>query len=142
MSQTLSLPVLSEFIRRCGFAVISTTAKNGAPEAALVNIAATDDLELVFHALDTTRKCANLRRDRRIAAVIGGWHGEQTLQYEGTVDEPDSPELERLIRLYFERPTASGQGGWPGLVYFRVRPKWLRFSSYGRSWSVEEHSFK
>lgn len=143
MSQTLSLAALRDFVRRCGFAVISTVAKNGAPEAALVNIAATDDLELVFHALDTTRKCANLRQNRRIAAVIGGWDGEQTLQYEGIVDEPESPELERLIRLYFERcPTASGQGGWPGLVYFRVRPKWLRFSSYGRRWSVQEHSFE
>jgi hypothetical protein len=27
---------------------------------------------------------------------------------------------------------------WPGLTFFRVRPKWARYSRYGANWSVEE----
>ena len=67
---------LREFIRKYGFAVISTIAQNGAPESALVNIAATHELELIFHTIETTRKSINLRRDPRLAAVVGGWDGE------------------------------------------------------------------
>lgn len=130
-----------EFMRSHGLGVASTVSPDGAPEAALINIAVTDDLELVFYALQTTRKCANLRRNPRIAVVIG-WDNETTLQYEGVADEPRDEELERLKRVYrAARPDAGLQMAWPGLTYFRVRPKWLRFSNYGRQWSVREMSF-
>lgn len=130
-----------EFIRAHGLAVVSTVSRDGAPEAALVNIAVSDDLELVFYALQTTRKCANLRRNPRVAAVVG-WENETTLQYEGIADEPRDEELERAKRVYrAARPDAGPQMAWPGLTYFRVRPKWLRLSNYGRQWSVQEMSF-
>ena len=134
--------VLREFVRNRDFAVISTTSENGAPEAALVNIAASDALELIFHTIQTTRKCVNLRRDPRIAAVIGGWDGERTLQFEGIADEPKQPELERLKAIYREMcPDAACRDGWPGLTYFRIRPKWVRFSNYDRPWSIQELTF-
>jgi general stress protein 26 len=134
--------ILREFVRNRGFAVISTVAENGAPEAALVNIAASEELELIFHTIQTTRKCVNLRRDARIAAVIGGWDGERTLQFEGISDEPEHRELERLKTIYREMcPSAAGRDGWPGLTYFRVRPKWVRFSNYDRPWSVQDLTF-
>ncbi len=129
---------LLTFIRAHGLGVVSTVSAAGAPESALVNIAVTDDLELVFYALQTTRKCANLRRDPRIAAVIG-WDDETSLQYEGIADEPRDEELERIKWVYRDaRPDAGVQMVWPGLTYFRVRPKWCRFSYYGSRWSVEE----
>ncbi|MBV8978126.1 MAG: pyridoxamine 5'-phosphate oxidase family protein [Alphaproteobacteria bacterium] len=132
---------LRDFIRARGLAVVSTVSAQGAPEAALVNVAVNDDLELVFYAIETTRKCANLRRDPRAAAVIG-WDGAQTLQFEGSADEPREPELEALKNLYAQsRPDAGLQMAWPGLTWFRLRPAWIRFSDYGRSWSVEEMSF-
>jgi hypothetical protein len=95
----------------------------------------------VFYTLQETRKCKNLRRDRRIAAVIG-WDGEQTLQYEGLADEPYGTELDRLKDVYAAaRPDARAQMAWPGLTYFRVRPKWIRISNYGHPWSVDEVTF-
>jgi len=114
---------------------------DGAPEAALVNIAVTDDLKLVFYALQMTRKCANLRRNPRIAAVIG-WDNETSLQYGGVADEPRDEELDRIKWVYrAARPNAGIQLVWPGLTYFRFRPKWVRFSYYGSKWSVEEMPF-
>ncbi len=139
---TIAKSKLRDFINGRGVGVVSTVNAGGAPEAALVDIAATADLEIVFHAIETTRKSANLRRDPRIALVVGGWDGLETLQYEGIADEPEEPEREALKRLYFASCSrASGRAGWPGLTYFRIRPKWLRFSTYALPWSVEEMTF-
>lgn len=134
-------PELLEFIRAHPLGVVSTTSANGAPEAALVNLASTDELELIFYTLQTTRKCINLRRDPRIAVVIG-WDNQTTMQYEGVANEPRDEELEHLKRIYrAARPNAEFQMSWPGLTYFRVRPNWIRLSNYGSRWSLEEISF-
>jgi pyridoxine/pyridoxamine 5'-phosphate oxidase len=138
---TLHRNTLVQFIRERGLGVVSTISPAGAPEAALVNLAVTDDLELVFYTLQDARKCVNLRRNRRIAIVIG-WEDERTLQVEGLADEPHGGELDRLKDMYSAaRPNARAQMAWPGLTWFRVRPKWVRLSNYGHPWSVEEMTF-
>jgi len=138
---SLDKSMLCTFVRARGLGVVSTVSPQGAPEAALVNLAVSDELELVFYALETTRKAANLRREPRLAAVIG-WDGPETLQYEGIADEPREPELDALKQLYAQaRPDAALQMAWPGLTWFRVRPAWIRFSNYGKGWSVEEMTF-
>jgi pyridoxine/pyridoxamine 5'-phosphate oxidase len=135
---SLDRQVALEFIRRHGLGVVATVSPGGAPESALVNLAVSDDLELIFYTLGETRKCTNLRSNPRTAVVIG-WESDRTLQYEGVADEPLDEELEHLKEVYAAaRPNASLQMAWPGLVYFRVRPKWLRLSDYGRPWSVHE----
>jgi general stress protein 26 len=55
-----------------------------------VGIAVTDDFEVFFDTAEATRKVENLRRDPRIALVIGGTAlgDERSVQYEGIVDEP------------------------------------------------------
>ena len=132
---------LVAFIRQNRAGVVSTVSKNGAPEAALVYLAVTDDLELIFYALQNTRKSMNLRRDPRIAIVIGG-DGDKSLQYEGIADEPYGRELARIKEVYADaRPDARAQMQWPGLTYFRVKPAWIRMSDYGRAWSIEEMRF-
>lgn len=121
---------LLEFLRRHRLGVLATTAPDGAPEAAVVGFAVTDALELVFDTLDSTRKAVNLRRDPRIAFVIG-WDEEQTVQLEGTADEPRGPDLERVQRVYFERfPDGPARASWPGITYFRVVPRWARYSDF------------
>jgi hypothetical protein len=137
------------FIRARRFAVISTTIEDGWPESALIGIAVTRDLELVFDTTDATRKCANLRRDPRAAFVIG-WRGDylahtggyQTMQYAGIADEPKDEELLRLLKIYLAaHPEGMQRKGWPGLTYFRVRPRWLRYSTYYRPRVISEMSF-
>ena len=121
---------LVAFIGRHRLGVLATVAESGAPEAAVVGVAVTADLELVFDTLGSTRKAENLRRDPRIAFVIG-WDQEQTVQYEGLADEPAGPELERLKAVYFAAfPDGPSRLSWPGITYFRVRPTWVRYSDF------------
>ena len=56
---------LLTFVCRSKLAVVSTTSAAGAPQAAVVGIAVTDALEIVFDTLETSRKAMNLRRDPR-----------------------------------------------------------------------------
>jgi hypothetical protein len=132
---------LYRFLTAARYGVLSTVAQTGAPEAALVGFAVTPDLELIFETLNTTRKYENIRRDARVAAVVG-WEGEKTLQYEGIADEPDEFAVLELKKIYFALlPENENHDGWPGLTYMRIRPLWIRLSNYGHPWSVEEFRF-
>lgn len=129
-----------EFLRHCSLGAVATTSKKTGPEVALVDFAVSDELEIVFQTIQTTRKCLNLREDPRIAFMA--WEGNQTLQYEGVADEPEDFVMEPLLEIFFKaNPQALNQKGWPGLTYFRVRPTWIRLSQYGDNWSVEELTF-
>jgi pyridoxine/pyridoxamine 5'-phosphate oxidase len=67
----------------------------------MVGFAVTDQFEIVFDTLRTTRKAQNLRQNPHIALVIGGWvpDDERTVQYEGEADEPSGAELDRLKQV-------------------------------------------
>jgi hypothetical protein len=124
---------LLQFMRSHRLAVQASVSPEGAPQAAVVGIAVTAAFELVFDTLDTTRKSANLRRNPRVAFVIGGLieGDERTAQYEGIADEPSGAELERLKAAYFDVwPDGRSRTTWPGLVYVRVRPTWIRYSDF------------
>ncbi|MEO8102958.1 MAG: pyridoxamine 5'-phosphate oxidase family protein [Betaproteobacteria bacterium] len=123
---------LAAFLKSHRWAVASTVAHNGMPQAAVIGVAATDSLELVFDTLATTRKAANLRANPHIALVIGGLDGEErTVQYEGVADFPAGAELEELKRVYFAAfPDGIARLRWPGILYVRVKPRWLRVSDF------------
>jgi general stress protein 26 len=121
---------LADFLRRHKYAVEASVSATGGPQAAVVGIVATPRLELFFDTWDTTRKCANLRRDPRVAFVIG-WDDAQTVQFEGTCDQPQGDELARLQELYFARfPDGRGRATHPEIAYFRARPTWVRYSDF------------
>ena len=121
---------LIAFLRRHRLCVQASIGAAGAPQAAVVGFAVTDELELVFDTLATTRKAGNLRRDPRIAIVVG-WDDEQTVQLEGIADEPAGAELARLQRAYDAVfPDGVTRRSWPGITYFRVRPTWVRYSDF------------
>jgi hypothetical protein len=131
----MSREQLLEFMRSHRYAVEASVSPSGEAQAAVVGIVVTDDFEIVFDTLAETRKARNLRRNRAIALVIGGTAGgdERSLQYEGTVDEPQGAELERLQALYFSRfPDGIERQSWPGLIYLRARPTWVRYSDFSR----------
>ena len=134
-----------EFMRSHSLAVQASVSPVDAPQAAVVGFIVTDDFEVVFDTVNTTRKVANLRRNARCALVIGGIVNgdERTVQIEGIADEPTGSDLERLKELYFVRfPDGRERQHWPGLMYVRVRPRWLRFSDFNQSPpAIAEFSF-
>jgi len=122
-----------EFVRGHSLAVQASVAPSLFPQASVVGFIVTDDFELFFDTLESTRKIANLRQNARIAFVIGGLahDDERTVQYEGTADEPGPSDLNRLKEQYFLRfPDGRDRQSWPGITYVRARPRWLRFSNF------------
>jgi general stress protein 26 len=127
---------LLEFVRFHRLAVQASVSAEGAAQAAIVGFAVTDQFEIVFDTLETTRKAQNLRQNPRVALVIGGWvpGDERTVQYEGLADEPSGSEMERLKESYYAvYPDGPSRLSWPGLIYIRVRPTWIRYSDYNRN---------
>ena len=127
---------LLEFMRSEKYAVQTSVSPSGLPQAAVVGIAVTDRFEIVFDTLASSRKAPNLRANPAIAFVIGGTRegDERTVQYEGTADEPSGGELERLLAVYYARfPEGPERRAWPGLIYVRVKPTWIRYSNFGRN---------
>lgn len=121
---------LLAFVRPIDHAVMASVNSAGGPQAAIVGIVVSDDLELFFDTSNVSRKCLNLRARPKIAFVIG-WDDAQTAQVEGIADEPTGDDLARLKKLYFARfaegPTREK---WPDITYFRVRLTWARYSDF------------
>lgn len=121
---------LHDFIAKHPLAVLGYNGVLGAPQAALMNIAVTPDLEIAFETTCYTRKFAHLERDPRVALVIG-WEGQETLQYEGLATRPEARRRELARDIFVNAfPRKAPDEFWPGNDYFLVRPCWLRFSSY------------
>jgi pyridoxine/pyridoxamine 5'-phosphate oxidase len=119
-----------QFIQQRKLAVVATASSSLEPEAALVGIAVSDKLEIIFDTLDSTRKYKNLLANPRIAIVIG-WESETTVQYEGEVVFLTAGELSAYKEIYFKAwPDGPGRQGWPGIAYVVARPKWIRYSSF------------
>ena len=124
------------FLRSHKLAVVATRTPDGAPQAAVVGIAVTDELDIVFDTVETTRKAGNLRADPRVALVVG-WD-DRTLQIDGLADEPRGDELARLQAVYFAAwPDGPTRLAWPGITYIRVRPTWLRLTDFRSNPPVE-----
>ena len=122
-----------EFVRGHSLGVQASVSPSLSPQAAVVGFIVTEDFELFFDTVESTRKATNLRQNSTIAFVIGGLADgdERTVQYEGVADEPQGQELEQLKERYFRRfPEGRARQQWPGILYVRVRPRWLRFSNF------------
>lgn len=118
------------FLRKNRLAVQATVAPDGAPQAAVVGFAVSDEFEIAFDTVETTRKCLNLHADPRIALVIG-WDDAITVQIEGVADFPTGAELQRIRECYFAAyPDGRGRLAWPGITHVRVRPAWVRYSDF------------
>jgi general stress protein 26 len=125
----MELGDLVQFMRQSKLAVQASVTAEGAPQAAVVGFVVSDAGELFFDTSSESRKCQNLRRDPRLALVVG-WD-ERTVQYEGIADEPAGDELARFKELYFASfPDGRERERWPDIAYVRVRPRWVRFSDF------------
>ena len=127
---------LLQFLRQYTLAIQATVSPTNNPQAAVIGFVITDDFEIFFDSATANRKVGNLRNNPAIALVIGGLSegDERTAQYEGITDEPVGSALTRLQQFYFTRfPDGRERQRWPGIVYFRARPKWIRYSDYNQN---------
>ena len=120
-----------DFMRAETFAVFGSISPEGKPQSALVGIAVTEDLEIVFDTLRSTRKFRNIQHNPAASFVIGCTR-EITVQLEGIARElAGKDELERYQKVYFDKfsdgPTRLA---WAGITYMVVKPNWIRYSDY------------
>jgi len=127
-----------EFVTRCDLAVVSYLSAEGKPQSAVVGIAVTPELELVFDTVASSRKYRNLKDRPECSVVL--WAGEVTLQCEGIAEETTDSYYKEA---YFKKmPDGRDRLSWPGIAHFVVRPAWVRFSDFdARPPNIEEFSF-
>ncbi|MGD0681980.1 MAG: pyridoxamine 5'-phosphate oxidase family protein [Terracidiphilus sp.] len=124
---------IHSFMVRFRYGVVSSTSRDGIPQSALVGIATTPELEIIFDTVKSSRKYSNLV-ERPSCSFVVGWGGEQTVQFEGVAFEPGGAELKRYQEAYFSVwPDGPARMSWPGITYFVVRPKWIRYSDFDQS---------
>ena len=121
------------FMAQHRYGVVSTISRDGTPQSALVGITTTPRLEIIFDTVRSSRKYPNLI-ERPSCSFVVGWGGEQTVQFEGIAVEPVGTELERYQREYFTVwPDGPSRLCWPGIAYFVVQPKWIRYCDFDQS---------
>jgi pyridoxine/pyridoxamine 5'-phosphate oxidase len=126
-------PEIHSFMTHYRYGVVSSIARDGTPQSALVGIATTPELEIIFDTVKSSRKYPNLV-ERPSCSFVVGWDGEQTVQFEGDAFEPAGEELKRYQEVYFAAwPDGPARMSWPGITYFVVRPRWIRYSDFDRT---------
>jgi hypothetical protein len=135
-------PALYSFMSRARYGVISSLAADRTPQSALVGVAITPELEIVFDTLKTTRKYVNLVV-RPACSVVLWWGGEQAVQLDGVAFEPAGAAVEHYREVYFGAwPDGRDRLTWAGITHLVVRPRWIRATDYDQSPpAIEETCF-
>lgn len=131
---------LKQFIHKHNLAVISTFGEEY-PESAVIEFG-DNGLELIFDAEGGSRKHQNILRSPKVSFVIG-WDENKTVQYEGEAMLLEGDELKRYKQFYFAKnPEAQRWESEPGIVYFKVTPKWIRYTDLNvEPWLTKEMRF-
>ena len=126
------------YIRQHTLAVIATVSNEHAPEAAVIGIAVSEQLEIIFDTLRSSRKYQNLSVNPKIALVIG-W-GNDTMQYEGVARELIGESAGQMKEVYFSvfEEGRAREAASPDITYFKVSPSWIRYSNYESPGSITE----
>lgn len=120
---------LFDFMVKHNLGVLGYLSPDGAPRSALVGIAVTRDLEIIFDTVKSSRKYENLLANPATSFVLGT--GEITVQYEGRALQPAGAELARYQQAYFAIwPDGPQRLSWPGITHFVVRPIWIRYTDF------------
>ena len=132
-----------QFISKQKLGVLGTLSSGGSPQSALVGIGVTPELEIIFDTVKSSRKFQNLMSNSRCSFVVG-WTDEITVQYEGEAGQPEGAALAHYQKVYFARwPECRSHLSWPGITYFVVRSRWIRYSDFDQSPPfIEEFTFE
>jgi len=127
------------FIKKQKLAVISTVNSNCMPESAVLEFGETEDLELIIDTFTSSRKYKNLQTNKNVSFVIG-WDDDITIQYAGIAEEVKGDKAKKYQEAYWNKnPKAQRWETREGITYFKVTPKWIRYSDLNKDpWNVFE----
>ena len=137
----MDVAFIYETMRKFHLAAVASTSVDHQPETAVVGIAVTADLEIVFDTVRSSRKYRNLMVHPKVALVI--WKNEMTVQYEGEVRELGGAEDDHYREVYYSvfPDGRERTANWKGLTHFVISPCWIRYSNFGEPMRIEELSF-
>lgn len=131
--------VILKFIKSQNLAVVATVDPTSRPQASVVEFGELNDLTIIIDLLKSSRKYKNLQTNKSVAIVIG-WDDDITVQIDGMAKQLSGLELEKAQKAYFTKnPKAKKWATHPEIVFFAIKPSWVRYSDVGKKpWLVEE----
>lgn len=134
------VPIL-EFLKLHQQCVLATIGQDGRPQAAVLTYSVNDLAEIMFGTEGFTRKYQNLKRDSRVAVVVG--FDTSSVQIEGVSRQISGTELESRKAEHFARlPEPEKAKEKPDMAYFNVSPTWMRLTNTATEpWEVHELRF-
>ncbi len=128
---------LLDFIKQQPLATISTISGDMKPQAAVIGFGQTENLEIIFGTDSSSRKYKSLKTNPSVALVIG-WVGSKTVQYEGIASELTSNDLHLVRENYWSKnPDAEKHHKNEGERYFIVKPNWIRYTDLSKEpWEI------
>jgi general stress protein 26 len=130
---------IHDFIKKHKIAVISTVNSGNQPESAVLEFGETHDLELIFDTHTSSRKFKNIQKHPNVSFVIG-WDENITVQYQGVAKEVTGDQAKKYKEAYWSKnPEAERWEEREGITYFKVEPKWIRYSDLNEHpWHIFE----
>lgn len=126
----MNLETVKQFLEGFDDCVIATVSADGMPEAATVGFSHDEHMCIVVGTNGNTRKAVNLETNQSIALVVG-FSGTKTLQYEGIAQQLSQKELGKRLEQHFEKiPSARRFSQDKDQRYYLITPTWLRFTDY------------
>ena len=127
-----------DFIKKHKLAVLATVGE-AAPESSVLEFGETDDLEIILDLFTSSRKYKNMKVNPNVSLVIG-WDENITIQYEGVAEELSGEEKNKYQNEYWKKnPEAKRWADRKGIAYFKVTPKWIRYSDLNNHpWEIFE----
>lgn len=120
--------IVWDFIKKHSLCVLATTNSKGNPEAAVIEFSEREPFELIFDTFSMYRKYDNVQKNRNVAVVIG-WDENITVQYEGVAIELTSKESKDCQKIHIAKlPDSAKFVSMAGVAYFKIVPKWIRYS--------------
>src|SRR3990172_10267160 len=129
--------ILFAFLKQQKLGVMATVTAAGAPEAAVLEFAQNQELEIIFGTFSIYRKYKNMQQNPQVAWVFG-WDEGVTVQYEGIAAELAGEELLKYKAALFSKlPEAKRFDDWDEIKYFKVTPIWIRYADYSiHPWNI------
>jgi uncharacterized pyridoxamine 5'-phosphate oxidase family protein len=147
MEQEIKQKIL-DFLKTHSLTVLSYTNSNQMPQSAVVEYMVTDNLEILFNTFSDKRKYKNITEKPNVSFVVGWtWEENITIQYEGVAHELTGAQLLKYSGMYFKNLPSAKQFAevfkhLGSLAFFKVEPKWIRFSNFSKEpWEVFEVNF-
>ena len=125
MDKQAATELVKNLMSRNTLCVLATSSLEGKPEAATMEYAEDEDMNLYFESFPNYRKYPNLKSNPKVSIVIT--EVPHTIQTDGTVTELSGDEAEAAKqRLIKKHGGGSGFYSDPDIKFFKFTPTWIR----------------